>query len=334
MYLMTEQVQSTDMTQGLSQAAINLIIEAKASNSIKMYTVHWKAFMEFCTSRKMNALHSGAVVEFLAHYYNEETKRAPNGRSYSTMQQALSAIRYALELSKQSVNHLRTIEVRDCMEGIRRNNANQPERNIKYGQKLPITIDELKRMVDTCDNSIMGTRDKAILLLWFFSALRRSNIVDLQIYDIESFDEGITVFIRKSKTDQRAKGKKIAVLCYSHSEYCPVLALQNWINKARIIQGPLFRRLYKGDKVADTGLDQTGRFIAKLVKKYCRRAGIAFVDSIAAHSGRSGCITAMARNNAPMYKMCEVTTHSSYTSLKTYTKDRNLFDNHAAVGLL
>ena len=220
------------------------------------------------------------------------------------------------------------------MEGIRRNHAIQRDRNIKYGQKLPITIDELKLMVDTCDNSIMGIRDKAILLLWFFSALRRSNIVDLQVYDIESFEEGITIFIRKSKTDQRAKGKKIAVLSYADSEYCPVLALKNWINKARIIEGSLFRRLYRYDKVAETGLDRTGQFIAKLVKKYCRRAGIPFVDTISAHSGRSGCITAMARNNAPMDKICDVTTHVAYASLKPYTKDRNLFDNHAATGLL
>ena len=76
MYLMTDKVQSTDITKGLSPAAINLILQGKADNSITMYRVHWKAFMEFCTSRKMDALHSGAVVEFLAHYYNEKTKRA------------------------------------------------------------------------------------------------------------------------------------------------------------------------------------------------------------------------------------------------------------------
>ncbi|WP_264986302.1 tyrosine-type recombinase/integrase, partial [Novacetimonas hansenii] len=81
------------------------------------------------------------------------------------------------------------------LKGIRREMGGAPDR------KAAATADIVERMIDTCDDSLKGLRDRAILALGFAGAFRRSELVALRVEDLSRTDDGYRVLIRKSKTD-------------------------------------------------------------------------------------------------------------------------------------
>ena len=157
-----------------------------------------------------------------------------------------------------------------------------------------------------------GLRDRAILLLGFGGAFRRSEIARIMVSDVETLDEGLRITVRRSKTDQDARGQIVHVP--RGNGLCPVLAVQNWIEL--IDAGPLFRRINKGGRILDAGL--TPHAIGNLVKDYAARAGFD-PSGFGARSLRSGFLTAAARNGASVWSMMEVSRHKSVESVRGYT---------------
>jgi hypothetical protein len=119
--------------------------------------------------------------------------------------------------------------------------------------------------VNTCDPvTYQGKRDRALLLLGFAGALRRSELVALDVAHLRLSDEGFVVTIVRSKTDQEGERQKIAIPRVPDSPYCPVRAVIDWMAMAGIEQDALFRRVTKGNKLtADRLTDQSVARIGK-----------------------------------------------------------------------
>jgi integrase len=184
-------------------------------------------------------------------------------------------------------------------------------------------------MVDKVDTDIKGLRDRALLLLGFAGAFRRSELVALDIADLEFCNNGLRVTIRRSKTDQEGLGATIAIV--SGSTACPVKAVRVWIETTGLRDGPLFRPVTRTGKVSNLRL--SGRAVAELVKSYARRAGLnAAVFS--GHSLRSGFLTSAAAHGASIFKMMDVSRHKSIDTLRGYVRDAEMFQDHAGKGLL
>lgn len=83
---------------------------------------------------------------------------------------------------------------------------------------------------------VKGSRDKALLLIGFAGAFRRSELVSLTVGDIEQAKQGMIVQLRFSKTDQEGRGRKVAIP-FARGAVCPVLALQHWLEVAAISKG-------------------------------------------------------------------------------------------------
>jgi site-specific recombinase XerC len=121
-------------------------------------------------------------------------------------------------------------------------------------KKAPATNVVAKRLVDALpDGSLKGRRDRAMMMLGFAGAFRKSEVVPLDVEDLEFCDEGVRVTIRRSKTDQEGKGQTIAVL-RGAGPFCPVRLLREWLDAAGITEGALFRQVPKGGKRVGTGL--------------------------------------------------------------------------------
>ena len=119
--------------------------------------------------------------------------------------------------------------------------------------------------------SLRELRDRAILLLGFAGAFRRSELVALNVGDIEWTAEGALVTIRRSKTDQEGLGRKVGI---PHGEIaCPVAALKAWLEAAGIVDGAVFRRIFnkRAQRVTDRRL--AGRNVASVVKAGAARLG-------------------------------------------------------------
>ena len=142
---------------------------------------------------------------------------------------------------------------------------------------------------------LIGVRDRALILLGFAGAFRRSELVALDIEDCAFGKDGLTVTLRRSKTDQDAAGRKIGIPYGSNPETCPVRTIQAWIEWAAITSGALFRSLNRHGQVQPARLSSVD--VARVVKKLAERAGLD-PAKYAGHSLRAGHATAAAASGA------------------------------------
>ena len=184
-------------------------------------------------------------------------------------------------------------------------------------------------MAQAAPDGLKGLRDQALLLLGFAGAFRRSELVALDVADLEETEEGMRVAIRRSKTDQEGKGEIIAIV--RGSVNCPVKAVKNWLQATSITEGSLFRSVTKGGRVGNSRL--TDKSVAGIIKTYARRLGLNEAD-FSGHSLRSGFLTSAARRGASVFKMRDVSRHKSMDVLQSYIRDAELFRDHAGAGLL
>ncbi|MFD2110772.1 tyrosine-type recombinase/integrase [Thiorhodococcus fuscus] len=289
-----------------------------ADSTLRAYRSDWSIFTAWCATRTLQALPASAetISAFLA-------SEAESGRKTSTLRRRLAAIRLAHRLcghEPQTGSEL----VRGTLKGIARTHGSAPN------QKAPALADQLRAMVDTLDcTRLQGLRDRAILTLGFAGAFRRSELVALRLEDLKEISGGFRVHVRQSKTDAEGLGQIVPVI--RGRDYCPVRAVREWLKAADIRDGWVFRRLYRGDRVAEMPL--SAHSIAAVVKRCAQHAGLD-PSEYAGHSLRSGFMTSAALSKASLFKMMEVSRHKDPKTVMIYIRRSNEFEDHAGDGLL
>jgi site-specific recombinase XerD len=297
-------------------AAVDLAKAEKALSTRKAYGTDFRLFKVYCDAKGVSAL--PASPETVAAYLAAEAQTAKP----STIGRRVAAIRYAHKLA--GVETPTDAEgVKATVRGIRRTFGGA--RN----KKTPAVSAKMQSMVATAPEGLAGLRDRALLLVGFAGAFRRSELVALDVADIEETETGLLVTIRGSKTDQEREGVTIAIARGDIA--CPVKALREWLDAAGIESGPLFRPINKVGTVAATRL--TCRSVANFVKAYAGRAGFD-ASTFSGHSLRSGFLTSAASKGASIFKMMDVSRHKSVDTLRGYVRDAELFKDHAGAGLL
>jgi site-specific recombinase XerD len=299
----------------LDKAAI-LARQSRAAATTKAYGSDFKIFARWCASRGMNAL--PAMPDTVAAFLACEVDR---GIQPSTIARRLAAIRYAHRLAAYAVP-TDDERVKATVRGIRRALGTAPRK------KAPATAERVISMALCTGDGLKGLRDRALLLLGFAGALRRSELVALDCEDMEECEMGIRITIRCAKTDQEGQGTTIAVV--RGSVACPVAAIKAWRNAAGVTTGPLFRSIRKGGKVGDRLTDQS---VSDIVKAHAGRVGLD-PALFAGHSLRAGFLTSAAKRGASIFKMMDVSRHRSVDVLRGYVRDAEIFKDHAGAGLL
>jgi integrase len=164
-------------------------------------------------------------------------------------------------------------------------------------------------------------------MLGFAGAFRKSEVVALNVEDLEFCDEGVRVTIRRSKTDQECKGQTIAVQ-RGAGPFCPVRLVREWLDAAGIVGGALFRKVPKGSKCIGGRLG--GRAYYDVIKSGIAGVGLD-ASKFGSHSMRWGWISTAARNGASVWKMKEISRHKSTDVLAGYVREAELFQQHASV---
>ena len=306
--------------QDAAAAADTFATASRAASTWRAYESDWRIFCAWCQATSLPTLPAAptTVAMFLA-------AEAQRGTAPSTLNRRLAAIRL-MHLGARVPSPHDTVEVHEVMRGIRR----LSKRGVV--KKEPAVDEQIKTMVESCDvATFQGMRDRALLLLGFAGAFRRSELVALDVADLKVTPEGFIVLIRKSKTDQESEGQRIAIPRVPESPYCPVQAVMDWMAVAGIEQGGIFRRVVKGNKLTDDRL--TDQSVAHVIKKLAARAGL-IASQYAGHSLRSGFLTSAAANRASVFKMAAQSRHRSLDVLSGYVRAQELFQDHAAKGLL
>ncbi len=245
------------------------------------------------------------------------------GRSPFTLARRLVAIGKA-HTGQGMPNPCNTEIVRATLRGIRRTHGTSQR------QVDPLLREDLFSLLPLIPESTKGIRDRALLLIGFASALRRSELANVGFDDLRFVAEGLVLRLRKSKTDQEAAGRDIGIP-YGRSRACPVKALKAWLDHAGISAGPVFRSIRKGGHIQTAAM--TGQSIAILVKAYATAAGLDGTR-FAGHSLRAGLLTSAAKAGVSSWKLRAQSGHRSEAMLARYVRDGDLFVDNAAGAVL
>ncbi|MGA7244381.1 MAG: site-specific integrase, partial [Terracidiphilus sp.] len=189
-------------------------------------------------------------------------------------------------------------------------------------------IEDIRRMVANCPESILGIRDRAIILCGFAMAARRKEAAELAVRDLEWTESGVIVTCRRSKTDQGGEGYTKAIAYGSDPDTCPVRALRAWLDAAPTGKnGPVFRGVDRHGNVSSHRLYPGS--IARIIKTAARRAGLD-AGNISGHSLRSGMASQAARNGVDERSIARTTQHKSLRVLRRYIHAGTIFEDNAS----
>jgi integrase len=221
-------------------------------------------------------------------------------------------------------NPTRSELVRVTMRGIKRT------RRCAQREAKPLLRDDLLLVLDAMGDGVKATRDRALLLIGFAGALRRSELVALDVFDIEHVRRGIVLHLRRSKTDQDGRGHKIAIP-YGRTRWCPVAALEAWLAASEITEGAIFRPVDRHGRVHNARLSSEA--VSLVVRERAAAAGLD-ATGYSGHSLRAGLATSAAHAGVPGWRIKAQTRHASDAMLSRYIREGELFTENAAGALL
>jgi integrase len=291
---------------------------AKAPNTLKAYRIDWADFSEWCALHRLEFLPS--APQTVALYLTDLART----HKVSTLYRRLSGISQAHQAAGY-VTPTTDAQVRLVFQGIRRTLGSAPV------QKNAAITAEVRAMVETLSTtSLIGVRDRALLLVGFAGAFRRSELVSLDVADVTFGADGLIVKLRRSKTDQEGEGRKVGLPFGSNPLTCPLRALRAWLDVAVIAHGPIFRAVDRHGNVADARL--TDQSVALVVKRCAKAAGLDS-EKYAGHSLRSGLATAAAMADVSERAIMAQTGHKSLPMVRRYIRDGSLFRSNAAAAV-
>lgn len=213
---------------------------------------------------------------------------------------------------------------RTVIRGIRRRHG-RPAKQAK-----PLTRELLFDVLDAIGGGTKDARDRALLLFGFAGGFRRSELVGLDVTDLERVDEEIVVKIQRSKTDQTGQGRKIGIP-FARGRHCPVKAIRTWIEVAGLVEKSLLRPVDRHGNI--TAMRLSGEAVSLTVKDRLCRANID-PRGFSGHSLRAGFVTSAAQAGIASWKIRQQTGHASDAMLSRYIRDTEMFVNNPAGAML
>ena len=291
--------------KSLELETIKNLRNSKSENTLRAYQSDYNDFSLFCSKNGFNAMPTQPKI--LSLYITHLSSYS----KYSTLKRRLASISILHKTKGHYIDTKHPIIMENLM-GIKRTNGSNQK------GKKPLLINDLKLLINAIDQfnekDKRKIRDKALILIGFSGGFRRSELVDIEYEDLEFVSEGVKIFVKRSKTDQSGEGMTKAIPYFDNENFCPVIALKNWIEIFDLKKSRIFN-------ISD-------KSVALIIKKYANYAGL---DShrYAGHSLRSGFATSTAEAGAEERNIMAMTGHKSTEMVRRYIKEANLFKNNA-----
>jgi len=283
--------------------AVKLRLEAIfAPSTRRSYLSTLRLYERFCTENGLNPHEVGSVIAYCEYL-------AAQGRKIATIERHVAAIRLRYRIADE--------RLRLYLRGLRRTLGSA------QSKKAPLTAAHLSLI--RWDSGRKGLRDKALILVGFFGALRRSELVGVNIEDVTFAPEGAILTIRKSKTDQEGRGRAVAIPYAKRADFCPVRALQAYLKALGRTEGALFVSLHKSQY---TQKRLSAYAVALIVKDYADRLGLD-PRLFGGHSLRAGFATTAALMGATEDEIAFQTGHKNLSVLRGYIRRATLFERNA-----
>jgi site-specific recombinase XerD len=291
--------------------------KASADATRRAYASDWRLFTDWCAARALSSLPASpeTVAAFLA-------SQADGGLARSTIGRRLAAIAYVHRICGQVApsDQPGGILVETTMRGIRRDQRGMPS-----ARKQAACGDVLRDMLRAIEgDSIRSVRDRALLAIGMGGALRRSELVGIDLVHLTRTPKGFEIHLPSSKTDQEGKGALVVIP--DRDRIAPVKLLDRWLEAAGIAEGPVFRKLTPQGRL--TAKRMSDRGVAIVVQQ---RAAAAGYDPklFGGHSLRAGFLTEAGRQGANVFRMKDHSRHRSLETVSEYVRSQDLFRDHA-----
>lgn len=316
----------------LTEDEAGYVEAARAANTMRGYRSDWREFSTWCAQHDVDPLPAAAAT--VTGYLSD---LAHAGAKVGTMSRRISAIKFAHQL-RDLPDPTRNARVIAVWEGIRRTHGAPPE------QAAPLMPPELFDVLDACPTTkvwrtpgrlpepdLAGARDRALLLVGFVAALRRSELAALTVDQVAEHPNGLVLTLPRSKTNQTGEHVELVVLPRAgNPARCPVTALTQWRRFAGVVDGPLFRPVGKNNLAGHGRLHPES--INTLVQKAVARAGIDPAP-YSAHSLRAGFVTYAHLRGASDRAIAHQTRHRSLATLGAYVRVQQAWTDNAATSL-
>ena len=278
---------------------------SKAANTLRAYQADFKDFSAFCAKNGLSSMPTEPKILSLYLTHLSATSK------FSTLKRRIASISV---IHKMKGHYLDTKHplIMENLHGIKRVKGSIQK------SKKPILINELKLIINAIDEANQSEnkkiRDKALILIGFSGGFRRSELVNIEHEDIEFVNEGVKIFVKRSKTDQSGEGMIKAIPYFDNNNYCPVISLKDWINYSETNSGKIF--------------DISDKSVALIIKKYTSLSGLD-PNRYGGHSLRSGFATSTAESGAEERHIMAMTGHKTTQMVRRYIQEANLFKNNA-----
>ncbi len=296
---------------------------ARAPSTRRVYASAWRAWQAWADGRGYPAMPADPV-----HVAAYVADLGASGRSVSTIDRALAAI--AAEHEQNGLDSPTAAPgVRLTRAGVRRTVGVAPRR-----QAHPVTTDDVRRLVDVCEpGSLRGVRDRALILLGYAAALRRSELAALTVGGVVFRPGGLVLTLARSKGDQEGAGVSVGV-ARGHGVTDPVAAVRAWQNAAGLDDPtePLLTRIAWSDRRALRGRGLTGQAIQDVLRARAEQAGLGDLP-ISGHSLRAGHATTAAEAGVPADRLARTTRHARLETLARYVRPAEVLRDTSSASL-
>jgi integrase len=301
-------------------AAQALARQAAAPATLRAYKADWQHFARWCAASGFVPVPAepaivGAYLASLAETH------AP-----STIRRRLAALGKMHRFNDLPWNPSHR-DIQEPLRGLLRQHGRPAQK------AAALTLAMLRQLLATCDTTARGRRDRALLLFGFAGALRRSELVALQVEDVALAAGGLRVRIPRSKTDPAGQGAEIGLPRGKHVETCPVRAFEAWQAVAKRKAGPLFRRISTGGHIGDTALHPDA--VRRILSRRIGMAGLTIegFERMSAHALRVGFITEAYGKGVRDEDIMRHTRHRDLRTMRGYVQRAGLLAESPA-GLL
>ena len=312
-------VRSPDL-EDLIEKTRAYIHAAKSPATLRAYRTDFEDFTRFCEEH--NLPHLPATPTTVALYIAD---RASFLRS-ATITRRLTSITKAHQAAgfAESPSSSHHFVVSETLKGIRRSIGTAQE------GKAPLLTSDIRRIVACCPETLLGLRDRALLLVGFAGAFRRSELAAIDFTHLSFTEDGLVIDLCRSKTDQEAAGRKVGIPFGKDDGTCPVRALRRWLAASSISSGAAFRGVNRHGKLSRRGLHKD--CVGWIVKRAAGRASLK-PEPLGGHSLRAGHVTQAAMNGVSERDIMRQTGHKSAEMLARYIRIGEIFTRNAAAGL-
>ncbi len=320
-----------------------------APNTKRAYEQGWRDFTDFCALHRYRPLPAAqTVIAAYLNWLSGETDpktglQRGEGLKYATLSLRQNAIAWVHDMKHLGVegyqNPARSKLVTSTLSAIRRKledaaaaaralRARTPvrhERDLLTTQVRALTLPDIEKLLDALPiDTLSAMRDRALLLVGYAGAFRRSELVAIEFRDLTRHVDGIDIKVRRSKTDQRGVGEEkwLTRLPPEQAHLCPVAALERWLGALaahKINSGPVFRRIFKNKSIGKVAL--TDKAVEQVIRRAVENSDLPYpAAAYAGHSLRAGFVTQALDNGADPIEIMDVTKHKNVQMIQRYVR--------------